>query len=164
MSSAWLTASVPGLLQRRLSLSEPGQVGQQGGPLGEDGLMIVLRLDGDVSAARVARAAVEDALSTRPEAVREIAVLLADELVTNALVHTSGEIGLSVEDSPEWIRVEVSDTSSATPLIRSPMPKEGRGRGMLIVDSLASSWGVVSTPEGKRVWFRINVAEREREP
>jgi len=127
-------------------------------------VMLVLRLNSDASAAQEARAAIHNALSTWPEAVRDVAVLLADELVTNALVHTSGEIGLRVEDSPEWIRVEVSDTSAAPPLVRSPKPKEARGRGMMIVDALASSWGIVPTSEGKRVWFQLDVAEPVREP
>ncbi len=121
--------------------------------------MTVLRLKSDPSAPRVARSAVQDALSTRPAAVRDIAVLLADEIVTNALVHSNGDIQMSVEDSSGVIRVEVSDTSSASPLVRSPSPRDERGRGMLIVEALASAWGVVQRPEGKIVWFMLDMAE-----
>jgi hypothetical protein len=34
-------------------------------------------------------------------------------------------------------------------------PDGESGRGLLIVDSLASAWGVDTVPGGKRVWFRI---------
>ncbi len=85
--------------------------------------------------------------------------LLVDELVTNAIVHARGEIGLRVEDCPGWIRVEVSDTAPFEPTVRSPTTEDEHGRGMLIVASLASSWGIVRTPNGKGVWFRLDLAE-----
>jgi len=120
--------------------------------------MIVLRLKNDASAPRAARSAVHDALSTCDEALRDIAILLANAIVTNALVHSTGDINLSVEDSPETIRIEVSDTSSLPPFVRSPDPWDERGRGMFIVESFASSWGVEKRPRGKSVWFVLDVS------
>ena len=125
--------------------------------------MVVLRLNSDSSAAAVARATIKDVLAGRAPDLRDVAVLLADELVTNALVHTSGAIVLSVENLPHGIRVEVSDTSPTPPLVRSPLPRDSRGRGMLIVDSLASSWGVVPTPDGKTVWFQLDTPDEREE-
>jgi anti-sigma regulatory factor (Ser/Thr protein kinase) len=121
--------------------------------------MIVLRLNSDASAPSIARTAVRDALAARSAELRDIAVLLANEIVTNALVHSPGDIELTVEDSTETIRIEVWDTSSSSPLVRSPNPRGERGRGMLIVEALASSWGVVQRPMGKSVWFSLNVAQ-----
>jgi anti-sigma regulatory factor (Ser/Thr protein kinase) len=88
-----------------------------------------------------------------------VAVLLADEIVTNALVHAGGEIEVKLEDSHDSIRVEVSDSSPAAPLLGSPKPQDERGRGLLIVDSLASSWGVVQRAGGKSVWFQLDVGD-----
>jgi anti-sigma regulatory factor (Ser/Thr protein kinase) len=119
--------------------------------------MIKLRLPDSAVAPSIARVAIRDALKGHPAQVREVAVLLADELVTNALVHAGGEIELGVEDSPSWIRVEVTDTAAVEPIVRSPGPGGESGRGMLIVDSLASSWGIVPTPHGKAVWFRLDL-------
>jgi hypothetical protein len=31
------------------------------------------------------------------------------------------------------------------------------GRGLLLVDSLASAWGVDASPPGKAVWFQLDV-------
>jgi len=119
-----------------------------------------LRLADSVSAPRVARCAIHDALTERSAEVREVVALLVDELVTNAIVHARGEIGLRVEDFPGWIRVEVSDTARFGPTVRSPSPGDEHGRGMMIVASLASSWGIVRTPSGKGVWFRLDLAEQ----
>jgi anti-sigma regulatory factor (Ser/Thr protein kinase) len=124
--------------------------------------MIELRLDRDASAARIARSVIRVALASRPAALRDVAVLLADELVTNAVVHSFGEIGLSVEDASEWIRVGVSDASGVAPQVGSPGPTDERGRSLLIVESLASAWGVVQSAEGKSVWFQLDVADVDR--
>ena len=121
--------------------------------------MIALHLACDASAPGVARAAMQNALLARPVALRDTAVLLADEIVTNALVHSKGAIELTVEDNAEGIRVEVSDTSVELPLVRTAKLNGEHGRGMLIVDSLASSWGVIERPEGKSVWFQLDGAD-----
>jgi anti-sigma regulatory factor (Ser/Thr protein kinase) len=118
--------------------------------------VVVLRLSAEVAAPAAARAAVRDALSARSASLRDIAVLLADEIVTNALVHTGGEIELRVQDRRDSIRIEVFDSSSVAPKLRSPGISDERGRGMFIVDSLASSWGVVQTADGKNVWFELD--------
>ena len=85
--------------------------------------MIVLELGPDASAPRIAREAVHDALAGYSVDARDVAVLLVDELVTNALVHGHGQIGLRVEDSPDWIRVRVSDSDSSLPTPPAPEPR-----------------------------------------
>ena len=120
--------------------------------------MIVLELGPDASAPRIARQAVHDALAGYSVDARDVAVLLVDELVTNALVHGHGQIGLRVEDSPDWIRVRVSDSDSSLPILQRPSPVDERGRGSMIVDALASAWGVDRTPNGKTIWFQLDLA------
>jgi hypothetical protein len=54
------------------------------------------------------------------------------------------------------VRVEVDDESTALPVRRDPNPDEDHGRGILLVESLASRWGTIPTPGGKTVWFEID--------
>ena len=65
-----------------------------------DEQMIVVRLDSDALAPHLARVAIQEALSEQPADLRDIAVLLADEIVTNAVVHCGGRIEMSLEESP----------------------------------------------------------------
>lgn len=99
-----------------------------------------------------------DALADQPAEVREVAVLLADELVTNAIVHGSGDIGLRVHVSDDGVRVDVSDESTGAPIVREVEPGQSHGRGMRIIDSLATAWGVDELPGGKNVWFSLELA------
>jgi hypothetical protein len=56
------------------------------------------------------------------------------------------------------VTVEVVDHDRAhPPLLRDPRPEDTSGRGLRIVDELATSWG--SEPvadDAKRVWFRCS--------
>nr|WP_162529885.1 ATP-binding protein [Nocardioides caldifontis] len=87
--------------------------------------------------------------------VAMIAQLLTSELVTNALEHGAGTIELSVTRSPGELRIDVFDESSEKPVSQAAGAAELKGRGMLIVETLASAWGVQSRPDrqGKSVWF-----------
>lgn len=117
--------------------------------------MISITLPEDLRSAKVARRVVSDMLSGLPDGAREAAVLLVDELVSNALLHTSGGLRLRVTVVGEVVRVDVFDHADQAPVLKAVDPGEESGRGLLIVDSLASAWGVDSVPGGKRVWFRI---------
>lgn len=121
-----------------------------------DAGVVALELEGNPEAPSIARAAVSEALGRQTPVLREVAVLLTDEVVTNALVHTRGRIELRICEDPSGVRIEVTDMSVEPPLVRTPRPTSERGRGMLIVSSLASSWGVVTRPRGKCVWFRLD--------
>ncbi len=96
-----------------------------------------------------------------PGAIDDV-LLLASELVSNAVRHTSGAIEVSAWCSPDgrW-RVEVDDESVVPPVVQKVQPLQTAppenlgGRGLQIVDALASSWGVVKTRVGKRCWFEL---------
>lgn len=86
------------------------------------------------------------------------ATLLATELITNALRHTSGQVVLTavpLRRDGRTLRLEVTDTSS-TPPRRMPSDENATsGRGLLLVEELADTWGVTPRGTGKSVWVEI---------
>jgi anti-sigma regulatory factor (Ser/Thr protein kinase) len=82
-------------------------------------------------------------------------VLLASEVVTNALRHGTGPISLGCRADTLTVRIEVADDSRARPTVRTAEEDDESGRGMFLVDALASDWGVTDTPTGKTVWFEV---------
>ncbi|MFB7591595.1 SpoIIE family protein phosphatase [Streptomyces sp. NPDC056169] len=86
--------------------------------------------------------------------------LVADELMTNALMHTDGGaiVTLRVLSGPERrLRVEVEDRSSALPRRREAGEAGVSGRGLLLVEQISDSWGVESRGGGKCVWCEFTV-------
>jgi anti-sigma regulatory factor (Ser/Thr protein kinase) len=83
------------------------------------------------------------------------AALLTSELITNALEHGSGDIDVLVSPISAGVRVDVADTSPLEPVRRTPGHDDEGGRGLLIVESLATVWGMEPLPQGggKTVWF-----------
>jgi anti-sigma regulatory factor (Ser/Thr protein kinase) len=89
----------------------------------------------------------------------EVTELLATELVTNAVIHVGEDpIVLRVRADAERLRVEVHDRSTAEPVIRRGDDTTVGGRGVRIVDALATEWGTLQEPpDGKSVWFELDV-------
>lgn len=86
----------------------------------------------------------------------ETATLLVSELVTNAVLHGAPPVRLSVETTGSLIRVAVEDGAVALPVQRDPDALSANGRGLLLVDVLASSWGCDDgAGDGKSVWFEV---------
>ncbi len=83
-------------------------------------------------------------------------LLCLSEVVTNAVLHAAPPIHVKggVVDSRK-IRVEVRDGSKASPVQRHPTHSSPTGRGLHLLDSLTSDWGVDITSKGKTVWFEI---------
>jgi sigma-B regulation protein RsbU (phosphoserine phosphatase) len=86
--------------------------------------------------------------------------LLASELATNAVVHAGGDFTVTVRYGGPVLRVEVADDSPDEPVLVPPSDDGLDGRGLLIVDRLASRWGVMTTHQGKRVWFEIDTGRQ----
>ncbi|KAB2345230.1 SpoIIE family protein phosphatase [Actinomadura rudentiformis] len=89
----------------------------------------------------------------------EDAVLIASELVTNAVVHAGTDIELTcLLDMPgDTVRVEVRDL---LPMRRVDAPDQAAGRldghrGLVLTHSLAEAWGVTYTKTSKTVWFEL---------
>jgi anti-sigma regulatory factor (Ser/Thr protein kinase) len=86
-----------------------------------------------------------------------VAALLTSELATNAVLHARSPFALGAGRTDLGVRVEVRDGDTTSPVMAAPPdnPRIG-GWGLRIVDELASRWGVVKEPDGKRVWFELD--------
>ena len=109
------------------------------------------------AAAAAARSQVRAAINAWGVPVDEsVAVLLASELVTNAIRHEEGEtVTLVITSACGQLRVEVHDTSHSVPIpVDEPADAE-TGRGLMLVASLSKEWGFFRTPRGKAVYFML---------
>lgn len=90
-------------------------------------------------------------------------VLLLSEVVTNAVTHSGsgrdedGRVAVRVTCDTGGVRVEVRDGGSATgaPVVRAPDTEAVGGRGLWLVDGLATAWGTWRDDAGATVWFRV---------
>lgn len=103
------------------------------------------------SAAGAARAFLT---STVPQ-VDEGMVLVVSELVTNAVLHGQGPVTVKVEQDDESVRLAVHDRGAGAPRRTHAQPWAASGRGLEIVDSLATDWGTTEVNDGKWVWARF---------
>jgi anti-sigma regulatory factor (Ser/Thr protein kinase) len=115
-----------------------------------------------MTSAAEARRFVGDALeSAGATTSREVGVLLASEVVTNALLYAQSRIvvRVSTDDGttpPTSVRVAVEDASLHPVRERHVGPDATSGRGLAIVAELAERWGVDELPDrGKVVWFEL---------
>jgi len=86
----------------------------------------------------------------------DTAVLLASEVVTNAFLHGRSQTRLTVTADPLRVRVEVGDDNTRRPTVAAHDDAALDGRGMAMVDLLATSWGVRGEALGKTVWFTVS--------
>jgi anti-sigma regulatory factor (Ser/Thr protein kinase) len=97
------------------------------------------------------------ALNDVPAATRQVVELLVSELATNAVTHAESEFEVSVDTTPESIRVAVIDEAADLPSPRSPSNSDPHGRGLHIVGELSDAWGVdVIEAQGKAIWFSVS--------
>lgn len=91
------------------------------------------------------------------------ALLMTSELVTNAVQHGAPAVTLSVRVDGGVITVVVTDNGAALPGPQPSVPPvdSPHGRGLHIVSTLATRWGVHPVPagRGKSVWFVLQPAD-----
>ncbi|MCX5610738.1 MULTISPECIES: SpoIIE family protein phosphatase [unclassified Streptomyces] len=86
----------------------------------------------------------------------DVALLVVSELVTNAIAHTQGEVGMDLTLSTDRLRIAVNDTSPRSPVKPLSVSWESTGgRGLLIVEATTTAWGSVPLSGGKQVWAEI---------
>jgi anti-sigma B factor antagonist len=165
---------ITGLTERLVLASEDGA------PASEQRYLerVDLELPRDASAPSKARDELRQAIENRfGEMEIAAAVLLASELVTNAVLHPAPAedqpIELRISAYPDRVRVEVVDSGPGfdpDSLAERERKPESGGRGLMVVDRLASRWGIrPSSPGDGRfcVWYELSpdsakpFAERE---
>ena len=87
-----------------------------------------------------------------PEAV---ALLLTSELVTNAVRFALAPFEVCLQVDIGILRLEVRDRNDGTPQVQHPSPLEPRGRGLWLVEQLATRWGAQPDGPGKVVWCEL---------
>lgn len=126
----------------------------------EAGVPLELTLQRDVQAPGVARAAITELcgeLDLEPP-LRQTLVLLVSEVISNAVLHSSGPadagIVMTATVAKDSVRVTVTDAGDGfAPTERDAERVEG-GYGLYLVEKAASRWGVeVTSPTS--VWFEL---------
>ena len=84
--------------------------------------------------------------------------LLVSEVVTNAVTHARSAPRIEAQLTPTTIRVPVYDADPRLPDHRVPDEERPGGRGLHLLDRLASRWGAEPTDGGKVVWFELDRA------
>jgi len=91
-----------------------------------------------------------------------VLLLLASELMTNAVVHGSGPARLRVNLEEAHLLLAATDSSDRLPVVKDVGPSAPGGRGMRLLQDLSETWGVREDPFGKTVWCRIAVRSHRR--
>jgi anti-sigma regulatory factor (Ser/Thr protein kinase) len=129
------------------------------------------KFDAAPASSAAARQLVSDLLS-RWELLplRDDAELLTGELVNNAIGHASSELAVVVAVADGTLEIGVTDFDpGSVPFVKPNWERmnvtakdqiltEG-GRGLLLVDLLSDTWGVVGLRQGKQVWFRLSTKD-----
>jgi signal transduction histidine kinase len=94
----------------------------------------------------------------------ELAELIISELVTNAIVHGTGQIEIRLSYEGGCLRAQVHDNGGGRPIRRHPATDCEQGRGLGLVDGLIELYGgtrgVVSDSDclGKTVYVTLPLA------
>ena len=95
-----------------------------------------------------------------PTTLVPLVKLLGSELITNAVEHgpERGVVTVRAFRVDARFRVEVDDEGTDPPLLREPESDATGGRGIQLIDTLASRWGCeVHGTTGKTIWFDLSV-------
>jgi anti-sigma regulatory factor (Ser/Thr protein kinase) len=127
-------------------------------------LRIEAEFESEVGTVRLARQFVARTLAAwKLDRLDEIACLLVSELAANAVCHVGHAYRVAIEQESSELRIEVIDRS---PVLPRPSPvtfDSDTGRGLLLVQALATGWGARIVGAGKSVWFALTT-EHETSP
>jgi anti-sigma regulatory factor (Ser/Thr protein kinase) len=101
------------------------------------------------------------------EDVTGVLAVITSELVTNAVIHARGpHVIVDVMLSRRHVWVSVIDQGCPRAPIAARVAGEGAedGRGLLLVDALATRWHATTRASGSRVWACVRLAPRDGPP
>jgi anti-sigma regulatory factor (Ser/Thr protein kinase) len=115
------------------------------------------RLEASAAAVGCVRRELRDALRRRGVSGEplDVVLLVANELVANAVEHVGHLVEVVAAFSHGSVRISVSDESTRVPRLRPFDPRAPRGRGLQMVDGLASRWSWCTDSLGKTVWADV---------
>ncbi|GHE06032.1 SpoIIE family protein phosphatase [Streptomyces alanosinicus] len=168
-------------LAAELAAADPAHLGLvadallTGAHRGDDVALLLMRYDGMAvhplreswtvwrvpEAARHARRFTRRTLRTWgvPPDTMDAALLVVSELVTNALVHTDGQVRLDMSLVNHRLRLAVADASPRSPVKPTSIGWEATGgRGIILVEAVSAAWGTLPVSGGKQVWADLVLA------
>ncbi|MEX2621944.1 MAG: ATP-binding protein [Egibacteraceae bacterium] len=126
---------------------------------GIGGVLVEVMLPPTAACASHARRVVRDALpADLDEDDRDTVLVLVTELVANASSCADSPCELRVcLDDTGLLCVELADACADMPSVAGQDldAERGSGRGLLLVEGLADTWGASVLPGGKVVWFSL---------
>jgi anti-sigma regulatory factor (Ser/Thr protein kinase) len=128
------------------------------GRISASGRRARVELSAEPTSAAAARRLVRGALDDwQLQHLSDTATLLVSELAANVVLHARSHYLVQAEQQGEIVRVSVFDCSSAGPRRRRYGPEAGTGRGLALIDVLATRWGTSQDvqPWAKVVWFEL---------
>ncbi|MFB8351672.1 ATP-binding protein [Streptomyces niveus] len=90
--------------------------------------------------------------------LEDLAQICVSELVANVINHVGPgtPVTLAVSTDGAHLRIELSDPDArAMPTLLAPTSGAESGRGLMILDAVASRWGVISRADSKVVWCEL---------
>jgi serine phosphatase RsbU (regulator of sigma subunit)/anti-sigma regulatory factor (Ser/Thr protein kinase) len=111
----------------------------------------------DIEAIRAARYFVREQVVSRGAVdAADDAALIAAELLANAHQHGLAPVTVCVVGGADAVRIEVTDTNPRSPVRPAASATNMTGRGLALVEAIASRWGVERIPAGgKTVWAEL---------
>lgn len=112
----------------------------------------------EAAAVADARCFVVDQLRLDP--TRELLVATAvAEAAANAVAHARTPFTVTVGREGGTVHVEVADGCPDLPVPKAASFQDHTGLGLRIIEEISVRWGAEPTPEGKTVWFDVDVHE-----
>ncbi len=92
----------------------------------------------------------------RPAAAAAVTAQAWDNPIAHPVpAHRPREFVIRLRRGAEAVWVEVFDPDLRLPRLRTARATDEGGRGLYLVEQLATRWGSRPTPEGKTVWFEL---------